>query len=87
MARLINNQDRIDRARGLIQKAQALPPPEDKGISTFSYVAAVKDLLRQARDLVKFIPMSPSATEEIKDEAQEVLKEIDQAQKDVIRFL
>jgi hypothetical protein len=87
MARLIRNSDRIDRARALIKKVQDLPTPTDTGMSSFSYVAEAKDLLRQARDLVKFIPQSPSANPEVKQEAQDILTEIEQAQKDVIRFL
>lgn len=87
MARLIRNSDRIDRARALIQKANDLPPPTDTGMSSFTYVAEVKELLRQARDLVKFIPMSPSAGQDLKDEAQKIIEEIEQVQKDATRFL
>jgi hypothetical protein len=87
MARLIRNAERITRARALIQKARDIPPPTDMGMATFSYVAEVKELLRKARDLVKFIPMSPSATSDIKDEAEQIMNEIEQAQKEATRFL
>lgn len=59
MAKLIPAAERIVRARELIQKARDLPvPQEGLGKSDFSYIANVKDLLRQARDMVKFIPMT-----------------------------
>ena len=87
MARLIRNTEKIKQARDLIKKALELPGPSDSGASSFAYVAAAKDLLRQARDMVKFIPMSPSASDEVKADAKAVIDEIDQAQKDVIRYL
>ena len=87
MARLIRNSERITRARALIQKARDVPPPTDMGMATFTYVAEVKEILRKARDLIKFIPMSPSATQDIKDEAEQIMIESEQAQKEATRFL
>jgi hypothetical protein len=40
--------------------------------------------LQQARDLVKFIPDTPSATAEIKSEARKILQEADQANKEIL---
>ena len=57
MAKLIPAEERLIRARKLIQKARDFPVPEGAGKNDFSYIAGVKDLLRQARDMVKFIPM------------------------------
>ena len=85
MAKLITAADRIIRARKLIQQAHDLPIPEGLGKSDLSYVAGVKDLLRQARDLVKMIPLRAGVTPEIKSEAEQVLQEIDQANKEILR--
>ena len=70
MSRLIPAAERIIKARALIQKARDLPVPEEGGRGDFSYIAQVKDLLRQARDLIKFISMTPSATAELKEEVK-----------------
>jgi hypothetical protein len=66
MSRLILGAERIIRARKLIQQARELPIPDEGGRTDFSYIAQVKDLLRQARDLIKFISLTPSATAEMK---------------------
>jgi hypothetical protein len=84
MARLITAAERIKRARVLIQQARDLPVPAGAGKYDFSYIAEVKDLLRQARDLVKFIPNSPSASEEIKNEVKKIFEEADQANKEIL---
>ena len=44
----------------------------------------VKDLLRQARDYVKFIPQSAGASAEVKADAARVLAEIEQADRDIL---
>ena len=84
MSRFIPAAERILRARKLIQQARKLPPPADGGRSDFSYIAQVKDLLRQARDLVKFIPLTPSATAEMKADVERIYQEIDQANQEVL---
>lgn len=84
MSRMIPASERIVRARSLIQKARDLPIPAEGGRSDFSYIAQVKDLLRQARDLVKFISMTPSATDEMKDEVKKVLDELVQAEQEIL---
>ncbi len=85
MAKLIPAAERIVRARKLIQKARQLPAPTEGGRSDFSYVANVKDLLRQARDLIKFISMTPSASAEIKEEVKRVYQEIEQVDGELLR--
>jgi hypothetical protein len=50
-----------------------------------SYIAGVKDILRQARDLVKFIPNTPTATPEMKEEVKKIYEEADQAEKEILR--
>ena len=85
MAKLISADERLDRARKLIQKARDLPIPEGLGKNELSYIAGVKDLLRQARDLIKFIPMRAGVTDEMKAEVQEIFEEVDQANREILR--
>ena len=76
--------ERIIRARELIQQARDLPVPAEAGRSDFSYIAKVKDLLRQARDMVKFIPYTPTATAEMKREVNKIYQEADQANQELL---
>lgn len=84
MSRLIPAAERILRARGLIQQARSLTIPEQGGRGDFSYIASVKDLLRQARDLVKFISLTPSATPEMKAEVKKIYEEADLAGREIL---
>jgi hypothetical protein len=79
MARLIPAAERITRARALIQKAYEHPVPAEGGKYDFSYIAQVKDYLRQAKDLVKFLSMNPGVSAEIKAEAKKIFEEADAA--------
>ena len=85
MAKLIPASERIIRARALIQKARELPVPLESGRHDFSYIANVKDLLRQARDLVKFISMTPSASAEIKEDVKRIYQEAEQADREILQ--
>lgn len=84
MPRLIPAAERIILARELIQKAREYPLPVEGGKYDFSYIAQVKDLLRQARDLVKFIPQSAGASAEIKADAAKIKIEADQADREIL---
>jgi len=84
MAKLIPAAERIQRARALIQKARELPIPADGGKYDFSYIAQVKDLLRQARELVIFIQHSAGASTDIKADAALIKQEADQADKEIL---
>jgi hypothetical protein len=86
MSRLILAVDRVKQARLLIQKARDLPVPDptDGGKFNFSYVARVKALLQDARDLVKYIPKTPSATGEIKEQVRLILQEADKANQEIL---
>jgi hypothetical protein len=84
MSRLIPAAERIKRARALIQKARDLPVPAGTGKYDFSYIAQVKDLLRQARDLVKLIPYTPTATVEMKDEVKKIFEDADHANNELL---
>ena len=85
MPRLIPASERIIRARALIQKARDLPIPAEGGKHDFSYIAQVKALLQQARDLIKFIPYTPSATAEIKSEVNNIFEDANRADKEILR--
>ena len=84
MAKMIPAAERIIRARTLIQKARDFPVPAELGKNDLSYIAGVKDLLRQARDLVKFIPMTAGVSTEMKDEVKKVFEEADQANREIL---
>ena len=85
MAKLIPAAERIIRARALIQKAREVPIPPEGGRFDFSYIASVKDLLRQARDMVKFISMTPSASAEMKEDVKRVYQEAEQADREILQ--
>ena len=85
MPKLVPAAERIARARKLIQQARDLPVPQGGlGKSDFSYIAEVKDLLRQARDLVKFIPQTAGVSTEMKEEVKKIYAEIEQANKEIL---
>ncbi len=79
MSKMIPSAERIQRAHALIQKAYDFPIPIQGGKYDLSYIAQVKDILRQAIDLVKFIPDTPTATPEMKAEVQNIYEEARQA--------
>ncbi len=85
MSRLIPAAERIVKARALIQQARDLSLPAEAGRSDISYIAQVKTLLQQARDLVKFISYTPSASAEMKNEVQEIFKEAARADQEILR--
>jgi ABC-type Na+ transport system ATPase subunit NatA len=84
MSKFIPASERINRARVLIQKARDLPIPEDTGWTDFSYTAQIKDLLRQARDLIKFISYTSGLSAEVKADSKAVADEIEQAENELL---
>ncbi len=77
---------RVKLARELIKQAREVPvPDEGLGKNDFSYIANVKDLLRQAYDLVIYIPKTPSATSEMKADVQKIFDEIKQAEREILK--
>ncbi|MFN8385376.1 MAG: hypothetical protein U0V48_01750 [Anaerolineales bacterium] len=85
MPKLIPATERLLRARKLIQQARDLPVPSTGlGKSDFSYIANVKDLFRQAKDLVKFIPQTAGVSAELKEEVKKLYEEIEQAARDIL---
>jgi len=85
MPKLIPATERLLRARKLIQQARDLPVPSTGlGKSDFSYIANVKDILRQAKDMVKFIPQTAGVSAEMKEEVKKIYEEIEQATRDIL---
>jgi hypothetical protein len=85
MPKLIPATERVIRARKLIQQARDLPVAHGGlGKSDFSYIAEVKDLFRQARDMVKFIPQTAGVSVEMKEEVKKIYEEIEQANKEIL---
>lgn len=84
MSRLITAAERITKARELIQKARNLKRSDESEWPDFSYAADVKDLLRQARDLLKFISYTVGIPAETKAETKKVQEEIDSAEKELL---
>jgi len=85
MARLITAAERIKRAHKLIQAAREYPVPERGGKYDLTYMAQVRGLLRQARELVQFIGKTPSASPETKEEARRIMEEADQAWHEIMK--
>jgi hypothetical protein len=84
MAKLIPAAERVVRARNLIQQAREFPVPSELGKNDLSYIAGVKDLLRQARDMVKFIPQTAGVSTEMKEEVKKIYDEIEQANREIL---
>lgn len=85
MPKVIPASERILLARSFIQQAYDLPVPSTGlGKSDFSYIANVKDLLRQAKDMVKFIPQTAGVSVEMKEEVKKIYEELEQANRAIL---
>jgi len=84
MAKMIPAAERVIRARQLIQKARDFPIPAELGKNDLSYIAGVKDLLRQARDMVKFIPQTAGVSAGMKEEVRKIFEEADWANREIL---
>jgi len=84
MSRLITASERIEKARALIEDARKLERSAESPWQDFTYAAEVKDLLRQARELLKFISYTSGVVEETKAEAKAVQVEIAQAEQELL---
>jgi len=80
MSKVIPTAERIKKARALIEKARSLPQPIEHGWTDLN----VKDILRQARDLIKFVSFMPNVPPEVKQEVETLKAEITQAEKDIL---
>ncbi len=84
MPKPVTTAEKILRARALIQKAHEVPVPAELGRNDLSYIAQVRDLLRQARDLVKFIPQTVGVSAEMKEEVKKIYEEIEEANRTIL---
>jgi len=84
MSRLITSEQRIITARKLIQQVRETPLPDDMGWANFTYVAQVRDTLRQAYEMIKFIPKMPGASQENKAEAWAIMDEVKEAEIEIL---
>jgi hypothetical protein len=84
MTKLIPAAERVLRAHDLIQQARDYPIPPELGKNDLSYIARVKDLLRQARDLVKFIPQTAGVSTEMKEEVKKIYEELEKANREIL---
>jgi hypothetical protein len=83
MSKFIPAAERIVRARALIRKALEIPIPVELGRNDLTYIAIVKDMFRQARDLVKFIPQTAGVSAEMKLEVKKIYEEIEEAHREI----
>lgn len=85
MAKLMTPVERIEKAKACIIAAREIEEPESIGWDRLSYVAQVKDKLREAFELVKLIQFSPSASNEVKAAAKAVIAEAKAAEEQILR--
>ena len=85
MPKMIPAAEKIERAHKLIQQAREFPIPAEMGKNNLSYIAGVRDLLRQARDLVKFIPQTVGLSAELKEDVKRLFDEIAEADREIFK--
>jgi hypothetical protein len=86
MAKLIPAAERLKMAHELIQKARDLPVPAGMGNSDMGYIGQVKGYLREARELVQFIPKTPTATSEMKADVKRIFEETEKVDRELMRL-
>ncbi len=84
MAKAMTPENRIKKARALIEEARKIERPSSVGWDFFSYTAQVKETLRKAFELVKLINHSPATAEEVKADARAVIEEIAEAEQEIL---
>jgi hypothetical protein len=84
MSKLITSEERIQKASELIQKARDLPIAAQGTFLDLGYVAQVRDLLRQAREMIQFINYSPSTSQELKAKVGHLGEEIKNADRELL---
>ena len=85
MAKLLSPEQRIRKARKLIEEARAIPRPNSVGWEFFSYTAQVKDSLKKAFELIKLIQHSPSTDPETKREAKELMDSLPSIEQEILK--
>jgi hypothetical protein len=84
LAKPLTTEERFENARLLMQKAHEITPPVDGGWDSLSYAAQVKDTLRQARDLLKFLPQTAGVSQSQKAEAKQLMQEIADTERSIL---
>jgi hypothetical protein len=84
MSKVLTTEERFTKALALMQKAREIPASDDGGWDSLSYAAQVKDTLRQAHDLLKFLPQTAGVSAEQKKEAQDLMQEIVAVEKSIL---
>ncbi len=84
MAKVLSTEERFSKARLLMKKAGEIPAPVEAGWESLNYAASVKDTLRQARDLLKFLPQTAGVTPQQKKEALDLMQEIVDTEKAIL---
>ena len=84
MAKVLTTEERFSKARVWMKKAGEIPAPAEAGWETLNYAASVKDTLRQARDLLKFLPQTAGVTPEQKKEALDLMQKIVETEKVIL---
>ncbi len=85
MSKFIPAAERIEKAHRLLEKARNIPRPETAMFVDFTYAAKVKEVLAQANDLIKFIRYTPAASEDVKRQVAEIVAEMEQLEKDLLK--
>lgn len=84
MTKLITTEERISKARQFMERARQEPVVSQGIFLDLGYVARVKDILRQARDLVKYIQFQPSVDVGTKRSVLEMIREMDRLEKELL---
>jgi hypothetical protein len=84
MTKLITTEERIRKAREFMQKAQQEPVISQGPFLDLGYVARVKDFIRQARDLVKYVQFQPSVDADTKHSVLELMQEMERLEKELL---
>lgn len=85
MSKMMTTPERIAKARQLIVDARQLQAPDSAGWEYFSYTAQVKDLLKQAFELVKLIQYSPAASAELKAETRMLIESLPEIEREILK--
>ena len=85
MAKLMTPTERIEKAKACIVEARKIKEPAEIGWDRLSYVAQVKEKLREAFELVKLIQFSPSANSDVKAAAKAVIAEAKAAEDEILK--
>jgi hypothetical protein len=87
MAKALPAAERLRRARDLIQQAREVPvPPQaEGGRFNLSYIAQVKALLQDARDLIKFLLQTAGVSAGVREQVVQLLDRLKQADREILR--